>query len=111
MSTPTFTASEVKAMIDDGLIPRSAESLAQERLASDLKRATDHIQRLHEIDLRGKNLDIRYEYVGKREGGWSCWDANSYDGTSDGDSNHIGYGPEKEDALVDLMDKIGLAAV
>ena len=57
-----------------------------------------------EIDLRGRNLDVRYEYVGRPDG-WRCWDANTYDGTPD--HNIFGYGDEKEDALVGLMEKIG----
>lgn len=58
-----------------------------------------------EIDLRGKNLDIRYQVV---PGGWSAWDANSYDGAPDAatQDRFIGYGREKEDALTDLLEQI-----
>jgi len=64
-----------------------------------------------EIDLRnlGNKLDVRYEYQGDRVG-WSCWDENSYDGAPDSESNHIGYGPEKEDAHQDLIEKLGVEA-
>jgi hypothetical protein len=60
---------------------------------------------LPEIDLRGRNLDLRYEWQGHRIG-WACWDENTYDGAPDSESNHIGYGPEKEDALCDLLEKM-----
>lgn len=61
-----------------------------------------------EIDLRNfdSKLDIRYEYQGKRIG-WMAYDARNYDGAPDSGSNHLGFGPEKEDALQDLIEKIG----
>lgn len=56
------------------------------------------------IDLRGKSLDIRYEFHGSFRGKqqWTCWDHNSYDG----DESAMGYGESKELALVDLLEKI-----
>jgi len=101
----------------------NAETLANDRLNEieratkvfghdlDLARATaaamDRVNALMpkpEIDLRRikGSPDIRYEFVGARCGGWQCWDENSYDG---GEFNILGYGPEKEDALADLIKK------
>jgi len=97
----------------DSLINKLSESeadaLAHARIAADLERATRLLGNpetvLSDIDLRGKNLDVRYEVV---PGGWCAWDANTYDGAPDASelSRMIGYGPEKEDALTDLLEQI-----
>lgn len=56
------------------------------------------------IDLRGRNIDARYEYHGTFRGKqeWTCWDYNSYDG----DESAMGSGDSKEAALLDLLEKI-----
>jgi len=97
--TPDHCSDGTINALYDELKPAEATAKAMDRL-------NEVMHKPAEIDLRGRKLDIRYEYHGKRAG-WSAIDFNSYDGAPDSDSNHIGYGPEKEDALVDLMDKIG----
>jgi hypothetical protein len=56
------------------------------------------------IDLRGRNLDVRYEFHGTFRGKqqWTAWDDKTYDG----DESAIGSGDSKEDALVDLLEKL-----
>jgi hypothetical protein len=89
--------------------PLLARRLDKDEAASmaEAKKLLDAVDVLPEIDLRGRNLDLRYEWQGHRIG-WACWDENTYDGAPDSESNHIGYGPEKEDALCDLLEKMDL---
>jgi hypothetical protein len=87
--------------------PLLARRLDKDEAANmvEAKKLLDAVEALPEIDLRGRNLDLRYEWQGHRIG-WACWDENSYCGAPDSESNHIGYGPEKEDALADLLEKM-----
>jgi hypothetical protein len=77
------------------------------KIATALQAALDQIDNVmhkpHEIDLRGKNLDIRYEYHGSFRGvdHWSCWDARNYTGVD----SPMGEGESKQDALADLLEK------
>ena len=61
------------------------------------------LEKAKEIDLRERDLDVRYDYHGTFRGKqqWTAWDAKTYDGT-----NEIGHGESKEDALVDLLDQL-----
>jgi len=93
-----MTDKEIAELFANELVPARA-------LAAALDRIDQVMRKPAEIDLR--NRDIRFEWQGHRIG-WSCWDENSYDGAPDSESNHIGYGPEKEDALADLMEKFAL---
>jgi hypothetical protein len=56
------------------------------------------------IDLRNRDLDVRYECHGSFRGKqqWTAWDHNSYDGAS----SPLGEGDSKETALLDLLEKI-----
>lgn len=95
----------------DKLSEAEAADLAHEKIVSDYQRALRMLGNPEtvltpkpEIDLRGKDLDVRYQLV---QGGWCAWDANRYDGAPDasGADRIIGYGPEKEDALTDLLER------
>jgi hypothetical protein len=102
----------IARLFGDELKAAEATAKAMDRI-NELMRPAPNAETLangrsNEIDLRGKDLDIRYEYHGAFRGKqhWSCWDHRSYDG----EESAIGSGESKEDALVDLMDKIGAEA-
>jgi hypothetical protein len=56
-------------------------------------------------------MDIKTEYDPKpipyRDFDWTAYDAETYDGAEDSRSNVIGFGATKEEAVNDLMEKIG----
>lgn len=108
--TPENAPDELIArLFGDDLKPLEAMSKAIDRVNNLMRPALNaetlmsgRTNDLPVIDLRGR--DIRYEchgtFRGKQQ--WSCWDAKQYDG----DESEMGFGDSKEEALVDLMDKL-----
>ena len=98
MNTPKqATDEQIAKLFDQELTPAMALNAALQRLHDIMHKKPD-------IDLRGRTLDVRYEFHGTFRGKqqWTAWDDRTYDG----DESSIGSGESKEDALVDLLDKM-----
>src|SRR5688572_15790009 len=90
---------KIAELFGDELKPAIAVAKAMDRIHELMRPALNPETlangRRNEIDLRGKNLDIRYKCHGTFRGKqmWTAWDERSYDG----DESSMGAGESKED--------------